>query len=996
MLVAYDFPGSADASATEPAPRRRRVLLPTLLILGLLVVSFTLFANFWSDKLWFDSVDKSSVFSTLLLTRLLLFVVFGLIMAVGVWLCLWVAYRSRPAYRGGSPEQISLERYRQSFDPARRPVFVIVPALLGLLGGISASAEWQTFLLWRNAAPFNTTDPQFNYDISFFTFQVPFQRFVLGYLMTVVVLGLLGALVVHYIYGGIKLQSPGERTTPAARAEISLLLGLFLLLKAWSYWLDRFELSVKQGSLITGLTYTDVNAVLPAKDILVWIAVVCALLFFVNVFVRNWTLPLLGFGLLLVSSLVIGGIWPTVVQQFQVRPSEAQKEQPYIQRNIDSTRAAYRIADAKVNDYSASDKPDKAAIAKDSGTLTNVRLIDPSLVSPTFRQLQQIRGYYGFPDSLDIDRYNIDGKQTGSVVAVRELNLDGIPDSQRNWINDHTVYTHGYGMVAAYDNTATSDGQPLFYESNVPPAGKLNIQQPRVYFGEQSPTYSIVGAPAGTSPVELDYPDDNSANGQKNNTYTGTGGVPIGSLFNKLVFAVKLQEQNILLSNLVNDQSRILYNREPRDRVQAVAPWLTLDGDPYPAVVGGRVVWIVDGYTTSDQYPYSQPTTLGEATADSVNTRAQSVAQQGRDQVNYIRNSVKAVVDAYDGTVSLYEWDTQDPVLKAWESAFPGTVLPHDQIPADLEAHFRYPEDVFKVQREMLSKYHVTDPQSFYGGQDFWIVPDDPTRRGANQPQPPYYLTLQMPGATKPSFSLTTTFAPNKRQTLAAFMAVNSEPGPNYGTLQVLQLPRQTTIPGPSQVQNNFESDPAVSAQLSLLRRGGSDVELGNLLSLPVGGGMLYVEPVYVLATGTEGYPLLRKVLVSFGQTVAFEDTLPLALAKVFGTNAATTTPTTPGTGPTPSPTPTPAPTGTPQAQLAVALTEAQSAYDDGQNALKTGDFAAYGVAQKKLAAALARAEALAKEIALGGTSTPSPTPTPSASASASASPATTISQKTA
>ncbi len=991
--MAYDFPGAGGGSAvTDPAPRKRRVLLPTLLILGLLVLSFVLFSNFWSDKLWYESVDKSSVFGTLLLTRLFLGAVFGAVMAVGVWLCMWVAYRVRPAYRGTSPEQISLERYRQSFDPARRPVFLIVPILLGLLGGLSASAEWRTYLLWRNATPFNSTDPQFNRDIGFFTFDMPFQRFVIGYLMTVVILGLIGALIVHYIYGGIKLQTPGERTTPAARAQISLLLGIFLLLKAWSYWLDRFELSVKQGSLITGLTYTDVNAVLPAKDILTLIAIVCALLFFVNVFVRNWTLPLLGFGLLLLSSLVIGGIWPTVVQQFQVRPSEANKEQPYIQRNIDSTRAAYKIADAKVEDYSASEVPNKAAIAKDAGTLANIRLLDPAIVSPTYRQLQQIRGFYSFPDTLDIDRYTLDGRQRGSVVAVRELNLAGIPDGQRNWINDHAVYTHGYGFVSAYDNTATSDGQPKFYESNVPPTGALNITQPRVYFGEQSPAYSIVGAPSTTAPVELDYPDDSSANGQMNNTYDGTGGVSIGSLFNKLVFATKFQEQNILLSNLVNEDSRILYDREPRERVKNVAPWLTLDGDPYPAVVGGRIVWIIDGYTTSDQYPYSELTTLGDATADSVNTRASSLAVQARDQVNYIRNSVKTVVDAYNGTVTLYEWDSTDPILKTWEAAFPGTVTPRDQIPADLMAHLRYPEDIFKVQRQILSQYHVTDPQSFYGGQDFWIVPDDPTRRGVNQAQPPYYLTLQMPGQTRPAFSLTTTFAPSKRQTLAAFMAVNSEPGDGYGTMQVLQLPRQTTIPGPSQVQNNFESDPSVSAQLSLLRRGGSDVALGNLLSLPVAGGMLYVEPVYVLATGAEGYPLLRKVLVSFGQTVAFEDTLEAGLAKVFGASTSTTPITPTPTDPTsPSPSPSPSATGSIEAQLAAALTAAQAAYTAGQEALKVGDFAAYGVAQKELAAALARADALAKTLP----GAPTASPSPSASPTDASSPSPSVTQQT-
>ena len=421
----------------------------------------------------------------------------------------------------------------------------------------------------------------------------------------------------------------------------------------------------------------------------------------------------------------------------------------------------------------------------------------------------------------------------------------------------------------------------------------------------------------------------------------------------------------------MNPESQILYVREPRDRIEKVAPWLTLDGDPYPAVVDGRIVWIVDAYTTSDGIPYATPTTLGEATADSVNTRVTSQTLQPRDQVNYIRNSVKAVVDAYEGDVTLYEWDSTDPVLKTWEGAFPGVVTPYEEIPESLMAHFRYPEDIFKVQREILSRYHVTDPNSFYNGQDFWIIPDDPTRRAANQPQPPYYLTLQMPGASEPSFSLTTTFAPTRRQTLAAFMAVNSAPGPDYGTMRVLQLPSQTTIPGPSQVQNNFESDPSVSEQLSLLRRGGSDVELGNLLSLPVGGGMLYVEPVYVRAVGDQGYPLLRYVLASFGQTVAFESTLPEALAKVFGTTPIK---------PTPDPDPSPNPDVTAAEQLAVALAAAQTAYADGQAALAKGDFAAYGAAQKRLEAQLNKAAEAAKAIA---NPTTSASPEPSASPSA-------------
>jgi uncharacterized membrane protein (UPF0182 family) len=549
--------------------------------------------------------------------------------------------------------------------------------------------------------------------------------------------------------------------------------------------------------------------------------------------------------------------------------------------------------------------------------------------------------------------------------SLREINLAGIPDGQRNWTNDRAVYTHGYGFVSAYDNTGLTNGTPDFFAYDIPPVGELEVTQPRVYFGELSPQYSIVGAPEGTPAIELDYPDDANPTGQATNTYDGAGGVPMGSLFGKLLFATKFQDSNILLSDLVNEDSQIMWDRTPLTRVEKVAPWLTLDQDPYPVVADGRIQWVVDGYTLSNEYPYSSRVSLSDATSDSISNRAGQSGLLPRDQINYMRNSVKAVVDAYEGTVKLYAWDESDPVLQTWMKAFPDVVEPRSAMSDDILAHVRYPQDIFKVQRNIMSRYHVTDAVTFYNGTDVWIVPFDPTVTPAQVFQPPYYLTLQMPGDSDTAFSLTTTFAPQRRQTLAAFMAVNSDPGEDYGKIQVLQLPSNTTIPGPQQVQNNFESDPIVSSQLSLLRRGGSEVELGNLLSLPFNDGLLYIEPVYIRAAA-EGYPLLRKVLAGYGANVALEDNLADALAKVLNTNPDAIPETIPNidlgggsdlpetTDPDNPDVPTPTPTD-PIEQLAAALADAQTAFADGEAALANGDFAAYGEAQDRLVAAISR-----------------------------------------
>lgn len=664
----------------------------------------------------------------------------------------------------------------------------------------------------------------------------------------------------------------------------------------------------------------------------------------------------------MISSLLISGIYPAAIQQFQVKPSESSKEAPFIQRNIEATRAAYGLSDVTVKDYQATIATSAGQLKNDAATIANIRLLDPNVVPSTFRQLQQIKPYYNFADSLDVDRYTIDGVKRDSVVAVRELNIEGNP--ARNWINDHLVYTHGFGFVSALGNTIDTDGKPTFSVGNIPPTSGLGKFEPRIYFGENVPDYSIIGGAKTSKPTELDYPDDNSANGQKNFTYTGKGGVPMGSLFTRLLFAIKYQEQRIVLSNLINSDSKILFNRNPSERVAKVAPWLTLDGNVYPAVVDGRILWIVDGYTTSNGYPYSKKTNLADATTNSITTSTTAVASLASRNVSYIRNSIKATVDAYDGTVKLYQWDTKDPVLATWSKTFPGTVTPKSAMTKSLLEHIRYPEDLFGVQRDVLSTYHVKTADAFYGGQDFWRVPTDPSSLGANAGvQPPYYMTLKLPDQDKAAFSLTTSFVPRgNRQNLTAFAVVNSDNGPDYGKISVLQLPRSTNISGPSQVASNFEAKPEVAQALSLLRQGGSDVVLGNLLTLPVGGGLLYVQPVYVRATANNSaYPLLQKVLVSFGDVIGFDNTLKGALDQVFGGNSGTvlnntsqsTTGSTTGT--------TTSGNTNMSSSLKSALASAQSALADSQAALQRGDFTAYGKAQDRLKAAIAAAIAAQK-----------------------------------
>ncbi|WP_432490794.1 UPF0182 family membrane protein [Kineococcus gypseus] len=1006
------FPPSRPARPVLPR-RRRGAALPTVLVLLGAVVAVVVGARVLTDVWWFEQLGFLQTFTTRLWLQVALFAAGALLLGGAVALSLTLGYRTRPVYAPISTEQAGLDRYRESLEPLRRLVVVVLSVAAALFGGSVAMSRWETLLLWWNRTGFGARDPQFGMDQGFYVFTLPWLTFVVSFLSAAVVLAGLAALATHYLYGGLRLSGAGPRTTREARVHLAVLAAAFLVLRGVGYWLDRYEIMVSESGNIdiadvVGPSYTDVHAVLPARAILAIVAVVVALLFVAAAAGASWRLPAIGTGLLVVSAIAVGGVYPWAVQRFQVNPNRQALEAQYVGRNIEATRTAYDLADTVTDDYQPQSEVTPGQLQRDAETIPGIRLLDPNVVSTAFRQTQGQRNYYAFPDPLDVDRYRLgDGETQDTVIAARELNLDGLSDSQRTWVNVHTVYTHGYGVVAARGNERAPDGRPSYFESNIPSQGELGDYEPRIYFGENTDDYSIVG---GGDPVEIDYPD-NSPEGYARTSYSGEGGVPVGGLARELVYALKFGDQNILLSNQVNADSRILYDRTPRERVEKVAPWLTLDGDAYPAVVDGRVLWILDGYTTSASFPYSSTTRLGEVTLDSL-TQTQSVQALQDRTVNYVRNSVKATVDAYSGQVVLYAWDDTDPVLMAWMKAFPGAVEPLSEVDGELMSHLRYPQDMFKVQREVLARYHVTDPRSFLTGQDFWQVPADPTSevtQGQRRPaQPPYYLTLQMPGQEEPAFSLTTTYVPtsNNRgassQIITGFAAVDSDAGTTagrkdegYGTIRLLELPQSSVIAGPVQVQNDIQSNAAVAEQVRLLSLGqGSEVIYGNLLTLPVGGGLLYVEPIYARSTGENSFPQLRKVVAVFGDRIAIDDTLDRALDNLFegdsGADAGDQGAPPTGSGPTPSPTtePTPGATppapvppaagGDPQAQLQTALTEAREAIQDSADALARQDFTAYGQAQERLRAAVEAASAA--QAALGGaTGGAAPAATPSA-----------------
>ncbi|MGK9219397.1 MULTISPECIES: UPF0182 family membrane protein [unclassified Microbacterium] len=958
---------SAPTPATTPSPFRRIVTI-SLAVIAALVVAFFVFASLYTDFLWFDQLGFESVLLTQWTARVVMFVVGFAGMAVPVWLAIFLAYRLRPVYARLSSQ---LDRYQEVVEPLRRLAMWGIPVFFGFFAGFAASSQWETAWLWANGTPTSDADPLFGLDTGFYMFAMPFYAGVVGFASATVLISLLVTALVAYLYGSVRIGQGELRISKPARIQLAITAGVYLLVQAASLWLDRYFTMVEQGSRITGPGYAGVNAVIPAQTILSIVAALVAILFFVTAVIGRWRYPLIATALLIVTSLVIGVGYPWAVTTFQVRPNEQALEMDYYQRNVDATRAAYGLDGIEKVPFAAETDAAAGQLRDDADTTASIRLMDPGIIGPTVQQLQQYRAYYGFEDTLDVDRYEVDGETQDTVVAVRELDMDELDADARTWNNTTLVYTHGYGMVAAKGNERTNEGEPVFIEGGIPSSGALSDleYEPRVYFGENNPEYSIVGAPEGADPVELDYPAGEEGASQTNTTFSGDGGPSVGSFFNRVLYALKFQSEQILFSDYVNEESQILYDRDPLTRVQKAAPYLTLDNDPYPSVVDGRIVWIVDGYTTSATYPYSSQVSLSQAISDSTNPTPNLLI----DEINYIRNSVKATVDAYDGSVTLYAWDEEDPVLETWQKIYPNTIKPIDEMSGELMSHVRYPTDLFKVQRAMLGTYHVDNARAFYQRDNAWTTPNDPT--SDQQLQPPYYLSMRMPGQDEATFSMFTTFIPDggTRNVLMGYLAVDSDAGADagsvredYGKLTMLEISADTTVPGPGQVQNSFNSDSQIANEMNILTIGASDVSLGNLLTLPVGGGLLYVQPVYVQSTGGTSYPLLRKVLVAFGDQLAFEDTLAEALDELFGGDSGADTgdedvtpvdpeteqPTEPEPEQPEEPTqPTPPSSDT----YEQALADAQTAIEAKKAALEEGDMVAYAEADADLTEAVER-----------------------------------------
>lgn len=1000
------------------ASRGNKILIGIVLALAIVVGLFFALAQFITDVMWYDQLGFQSVIWTQLGTRIGLWIAYALLLAGVSFISATLAIRARPDAADGSTIRVkgdTIEIGKGVSSRNARRVAVVVSLIVGLIFGAQFNSNWSEILLMFNAQSFGTTDPQFGLDNGFYVFVLPGLRLIMSAVSLLLLAGIIFSVITHVLMGGIRITMPVNgrglfNITKRARRQIGIWLMLNMFAWAANQVVGVFSTLTTEGSRITGATYTTVNATIPVTFVMAAITVILGVVLGIWIMkshalegqapiavraseaLKAWKVPTVAIASAVVVSLVLTVAWPMLLQRFRVNPNAQEMESTYIQRNIDATRAAYGLNKVKTEQYKATTEGEAGALADSAESTAQIRLLDPQIVSPTFKQLQQSKQYYTFADTLSVDKYEVDGVSQDTVIAARELDLDGLDN--RNWVNDHTVYTHGYGVVAAYGNKVTSDGQPKFFESGIPTQGKLTDSEqyePRIYFSPNASEYSIVGAPDGTKSWEFDYPTGSEG---ATNTFKGDGGPKIGNIFSRLLYAIRFGSDQILFSDRVNANSQILYDRSPKERVAKVAPYLTLDGRVYPAVVDGRVKWIVDGYTTSDAYPYSQMTDLGDATKDSTTETSSTVTGLNSQNANYIRNSVKATVDAYDGSVDLYVWDESDPVIKAWEQIFPGQYHQLSEISGDLMSHLRYPESLFKVQRELLAKYHVSSANQFFSGEDFWQTPVDPTESQQAQQrdilQPPYYLTLQTGGSNEPVFSLTSSYIPAgslTREILTGFLSVDSDAGnekgkigSNYGTIRLQELPKDSNVPGPGQAQNNFNASADVSKELNLLESGSTNVQRGNLLTLPLGGGLVYVQPVYVKSSGSTSFPLLKKVLVAFGDQVGFANTLDEALDQVFGGNSGasagdaenveggTSSGKTDGKtdssgqqgdtsqgGSTDSSTGNDT-SGTASGDLKNALNDAAQAMKDSDAAMKKGDWSAYGEAQKKLQEALNKA----------------------------------------
>jgi uncharacterized membrane protein (UPF0182 family) len=955
-----------------PVSGRRRVLLIIAGVVAGLLLAFTALSGFFIDVLWFREVGFSDVFWSILRTKVLLGVAFGLAFFVLLFVNLWIVRRITPKYRPLTPEQEVIERYRMQFEPYIRWLLPLFALVIAVFVGIGVTGQWQTYLLWRNGSglAFGNPEPLFDRDPAFYVFSLPWLRFMQGWLFSALVGVTLLTALAHYLWGGIRPQAPGfgEKVSPQVKAHLSVLLGLIMLTKAWGYYLGQFDLLTSTRGVVVGASYTDVNAQLPALRILVFIAIACAILFLVNIRLRGWALPVIAVGLLALVSIIAGAAYPAFVQRFRVAPQEFQREQPFIEDNIEATRRAFQLDGIASQPRPLGDAVTADDIEGNQATISNIRLWRPDVLRDNFTSLQRFRSYYEFND-VDVDRYEIDGQPRVLMFSAREVSQAGIPEGGRTWQNVHLVYTHGFGAVTSQVNTATGEGQPVFTLRDIPPVGQPSFEGngQRVYFGEGAEgdaAFVVVD----TGAQELDYQGTASDDqAQVDFTYDGDGGIPVGGLFQRALFAWRYRDVNLLISDLIKGESRIMIYRDITERVPKAAPFLRFDTDPYAAIVEGRLVWIWDAYTVTDQYPYSDFVELSDSTTPP--SASQAGAPHLTGEANYVRNSVKVVVDGYDGTIRYYVADPEDPIIQAWAGAFPDLFTDIDEAPTELLAHFRYPENLFQVQAAQYTNYHVIDPDVFYGKQDFWALPLDPTgAEGTEQSvMRPYYVLMRLPGEAEETFVLILPFTPLDRQNMVAWMAARSDPGEDYGKLISFQFPAGVNVDGPTQIFSRINQDARFSAERTLLGQGGSSIVFGDFLVIPLEDSLLYVQPVYVESNQPNAIPELRRVVVVNGSQIGLGATLTEALQDSVSDAVE---PPTPPDGEEPPP------EGSVEEQIRALLDEAAQHFAAADTALRGGDLATYQTEIEAAQEATAQAQELIAGL-LGVETSPSPSPSP-------------------
>jgi uncharacterized membrane protein (UPF0182 family) len=956
-------------------------------VIVVVLASLKSLATLYTDSLWFSSVGFHRVWSTMLGIKIGLFASFGAVFFVLLWINLLICDRLGMGTSSSDSEDELVRRYQHSIRPYAGRVHAALSLVLALIAASGTVGEWNNWILFTHSRSFGVKDPQFGLDVGFYVFKLPFLEFLVNWSLVVLVVVLLVTAAFHYLNGGIRAQRTPPRVRPAVKVHLSVLLALIALVKAAGYVLQRYQLVTSTNGYVEGAGYTDVHARLPALELLFFVSLFAAAILLYNIRRQGWTLPVLAVGVWAFVALVIGVIYPAVLQALKVTPAQSTLEQPYIKRNIAATRTAYGIDHVKTVTFEGANAFSPSEVSANMTTLDNIRLWDPdpSISLPTFQKLQDLKSYYTF-QSVAVDRYKINGKVQPAIVGVRQMNPTDLPST--GWVNTHLEYTHGEGIALAAANDATSDGQPLFSIKDVPPTssnGLPKITQPGVYFGLNDPGYVI----ADSRQPELDY---QSANGTDHNThYAGTGGVKLNNFLTKAAFAIRLGDLNILISNLITPESKMMFVRTIKAMAEKAAPFLSYDSDPFPALVDGHIDWILPAYTTTTEYPYSQ-------TADTQQVPPGSGLPAN---YNYVRNSVDVVIDAYSGRMTFYALNQDDPILRAYEAAFPGMFTPKSAMSSTLEAHLRYPEDLFSIQAAVFGRYHITSPSNFYTAGDAWSLSPtagagSPTNAlavtvttnaqgqvtgGSLQRMSPLYQELQQPGVAGQSFTISDAYVPAAQgssiQNLSAFIMADSDPG-QYGQLRAYVTQPGHSVVGPALADSYIEANSTVSKQISLLDQHGSQVLLGNILMVPIQQSMLYVRPLYTESTGNPE-PQLRDVIAVFGQRVSMAPTLDGALTQALGVTVGTGSVTTATTTPTSAvPATTPKHGTSTEQEAAADLTQAAQDYTKAQSDLKSGTLGGY---QKEVAAAQqeeAKAQSLlssASASATGSTSTTTTVP---------------------